>query len=382
MALLGLPSSSSAFSASLVFAKLPPATADSIPAPSPSRFSFQGLGQSRLPNFSSLLSACRSKSINFLLSGALAFGLALAGVEDAEAAKTGVNKPELLPKEFTPVIDVAGFLSDGQERRIAEEIASIERDTGFKLRILAQNYPDTPGLAIKDFWNVDDRTIVFVADPTFGKTHESTFYKLANRQCNTLQCRGYGRFRYPEELLEPCGREVRQCLLLEGEGRRCVHRVGCDGDIQLLERSRGTQQLLGSVLDIIWVGSVGAALVPYFFCILKTQFVIMDTILSKSTRHPKYAFWKRHAVYEELNKPEEQRRPLPVDEDLPGMGQYYCLHCDRYFSNVAVRDEHFKTKRHKKRVKQMMGPTPHTQVDADLAAGMGMPDNGPKLMLM
>lgn len=30
----------------------------------------------------------------------------------------------------------------------------------------------------------------------------------------------------------------------------------------------------------------------------------------------------------------------------------------------------------------MMGPKPHTQLDADLAAGMGMPDNGPKLMSM
>ncbi|KAL8513907.1 hypothetical protein ACS0TY_013143 [Phlomoides rotata] len=50
------------------------------------------------------------------------------------------------------------------------------------------------------------------------------------------------------------------------------------------------------------------------------------------------------------------------------------------FANMAVRDEHFKSKRHRKRVKIMLGPSPHTQLDAELAAGMGMPDNGPKLM--
>ncbi|XP_028775199.1 thylakoid lumenal 15.0 kDa protein 2, chloroplastic-like isoform X4 [Neltuma alba] len=85
-----------------------------------------------------------SKSLNFVLSGALALGLFLGGIGLAEA-KVGVNKPELLPKEFSTVIDVAGFLSDGQEKRLAQEIASLEKDTGFKLRVLAQNYPETPG---------------------------------------------------------------------------------------------------------------------------------------------------------------------------------------------------------------------------------------------
>ncbi|KAG6437321.1 hypothetical protein SASPL_102235 [Salvia splendens] len=114
----------------------------------------------------------------------------------------------------------------------------------------------------------------------------------------------------------------------------------------------------------------------------------------KSFRRSKFLCSRDDAVYDELQKGEEERKPLPVDEDLPGMGQYYCFHCDRYFANVSVRDEHFKTKRHRKRtcirmltyiccsVKVMLGPAPHTQLDADVAAGMGKPDNGPKLMAM
>ncbi|CAL5221241.1 g3395 [Coccomyxa viridis] len=100
---------------------------------------------------------------------AAAFALSLlAATGGAQARLEGVNRPELLPKEFTTVIDVAGFLTPGEESRLKKEVESLERDTGVKLRVLAQNYPNTPGLAVKDYWSVDDDTVVFVADPSLG----------------------------------------------------------------------------------------------------------------------------------------------------------------------------------------------------------------------
>ncbi|KAJ4778184.1 Zinc finger protein 593 [Rhynchospora pubera] len=104
----------------------------------------------------------------------------------------------------------------------------------------------------------------------------------------------------------------------------------------------------------------------------------------KTSRRSKFLLKGDDMVYQEIMKQAEMGdvKQLPQDEDLPGMGQFYCLHCDRYFANDDVRADHYKSKAHKKKVKQMAGPAPHTQLDADLAAGMGMPDNGPKLMSM
>lgn len=84
------------------------------------------------------------------------------------AKPDGVNRPDLLPKEQTSIIDVANFLSKGQEKKIIESIAALERESGYKLRVLCQSYPNTPGLAIKDFWGVDDNTIVMVIDKGEG----------------------------------------------------------------------------------------------------------------------------------------------------------------------------------------------------------------------
>jgi bud site selection protein 20 len=83
-------------------------------------------------------------------------------------------------------------------------------------------------------------------------------------------------------------------------------------------------------------------------------------------------------IHTELRKVEVPKAQ-EIDQDLPGLGQYYCLHCDRHFINTTIRDDHYKTKKHRKRVKMMNGDAPHNQVDADMAAGMGAPDHGPRL---
>uniref|UniRef100_M4BY68 C2H2-type domain-containing protein n=1 Tax=Hyaloperonospora arabidopsidis (strain Emoy2) TaxID=559515 RepID=M4BY68_HYAAE len=40
-----------------------------------------------------------------------------------------------------------------------------------------------------------------------------------------------------------------------------------------------------------------------------------------------------------------------VDEDLPGLGQFYCTPCGRHFIDGKTRDVHLKTKVHKRRAK-------------------------------
>ncbi|QVL54085.1 MAG: TPM domain-containing protein [Cyanobium sp. M30B3] len=87
----------------------------------------------------------------------------LQGVAPASAA----DNPELLPDHPTPVIDLARSFSDAQRTNLENQLSQVEADTGWKLRVLTQ-YERTPGLAVRDFWNLDERSLLLVADPRGG----------------------------------------------------------------------------------------------------------------------------------------------------------------------------------------------------------------------
>jgi hypothetical protein len=75
--------------------------------------------------------------------------------EAASARLEPVNRPDLLPKEpDLNVIQTEKFLTTGQAKRLNELLAKLEKDTSFRVRVLCQAYPNTPGLAIRDYWDL------------------------------------------------------------------------------------------------------------------------------------------------------------------------------------------------------------------------------------
>jgi hypothetical protein len=90
-----------------------------------------------------------------LLSFAAASVLIAQFPQPALARLESVNRPDLLPAEKgLNVIQTEKFLTPGQAKRVDGMLANLEKDTGFRVRVLCQNYPNTPGLAIRDYWDL------------------------------------------------------------------------------------------------------------------------------------------------------------------------------------------------------------------------------------
>ena len=77
------------------------------------------------------------------------------------------DNPDLLPNYQTPVIDLAKSLTDVQEAELVTDLEKFEGETGWKLRVLTQ-YDRTPGRAVINYWNLDDKSILLVADARGG----------------------------------------------------------------------------------------------------------------------------------------------------------------------------------------------------------------------
>nr|XP_033200004.1 zinc finger protein 593 homolog [Bombus vancouverensis nearcticus]XP_033200005.1 zinc finger protein 593 homolog [Bombus vancouverensis nearcticus] len=76
-------------------------------------------------------------------------------------------------------------------------------------------------------------------------------------------------------------------------------------------------------------------------------------------------------IDEDLNdKNVERLLNQKVDLDKPGAGQYYCIHCARYFINDIALSDHFTTKVHKRRLKALE-LEPYSIEESERAAGKG-----------
>ncbi|MEK9630768.1 MAG: TPM domain-containing protein, partial [Synechococcus sp.] len=83
------------------------------------------------------------------------------------SAALAIDDPSVLPDQPTPVIDLARILTDSQRKNLEQELDGVEAKVGWKLRVLTQ-FDQTPGLAVRDFWQLDERSLLLIADPRGG----------------------------------------------------------------------------------------------------------------------------------------------------------------------------------------------------------------------
>ncbi len=131
-----------------------------------------------------------------------------------------LNKYNLLPDHQTPIIDLAKSFSKSQKENLENSLNDYQNKTGWKIKVLTQ-FEATPGLAIKDFWDIDERTLLIVADPRGGNllnfnVGDAYFSLMPRLFCVELQTRFGNQFYvkdYGEEkAIVEAVKSVEKCL--------------------------------------------------------------------------------------------------------------------------------------------------------------------------
>lgn len=178
----------------------------------------------------------------------------LSGLLASSGAAWATDNPDLLPDHPTPVIDLARALTDEQRQALEQELEAFEERTGWKLRVLSQ-YERTPGLAVKDFWKLDERSLLVVADPRGGNllnfnVGDALFTLMPRTFWVELQTR-YGNQYYVRDHGED-GAIVDAVHAVEG----CLERGGCQV-VPGLPQEQWLLTLCTSILGGLIVGFAG-----------------------------------------------------------------------------------------------------------------------------
>lgn len=78
-------------------------------------------------------------------------------------------------------------------------------------------------------------------------------------------------------------------------------------------------------------------------------------------------------IHEDLSNKNtiEHLKHQPDDEYQPGLGQYFCIHCNRYFQSNKALATHLKGKVHKRRVKEL-SVNQYSIEEAEAASGLNL----------
>lgn len=166
-------------------------------------------------------------------------------------AALAYDNPELLPDFETNVIDLADSLASVQQDQLDQDLSSFESETGWKLRVLTQ-YDRTPGRAVKDFWGLDDKSILLIADPRGGNLLNFSvgdeLYKLLPRTFwIELQT------RYGNQFFVQDNGEDRSIIEALDSIKQCLRQGGCNV-VPGLPREQWILTLVTSILGGVIMG--------------------------------------------------------------------------------------------------------------------------------
>ena len=169
------------------------------------------------------------------------------------AAAMAYDNPDLLPDHPTPVIDLARALTDPQRSQLEGQLQDFEDRSGWKLRVLTQ-YDRTPGKAVRDFWQLDERSLLLVADPRGGNllnfnVGDALFALMPRTYWVELQTR-YGNQYYVRDHGEDGA-----ILAALGAVETCLEQGGCQV-VPGLPQEQWLLTLCSSILGGLIVGVV------------------------------------------------------------------------------------------------------------------------------